>query len=225
MDVIAEPCVFAAAPAYEYRGISLPAAASRRGLNSGVASRLHFAARVLSGGAAMLSTLFQTYARYNAWMNENIYGGCAKLSDAERRKDMGAFFKSIHGTLNHGMVGDLIWTARLTGKPVPNIALDQVLHEDFEALRAARRSLDASIQEFTAGLRDEWLTQPFTWTSRVYANTFTHPTWFLVLQMFNHQTHHRGQVTTLMKQLGVDPGPTDLPAMPLDLARAADAFA
>jgi uncharacterized damage-inducible protein DinB len=171
----------------------------------------------------MMSTMFQTYARYNAWMNAKIYGACKQLSDPERKKDMGAFFKSIHGTLNHGMIGDLIWTARLTAKPLPNLALDQVLHEDFAALGVARRALDATIQDFADGLKDEWLAQPFTWTSRAYARTATHPAWFLVLQMFNHQTHHRGQVTTLMKQLGVDPGPTDLPALPAEMIGGAAA--
>jgi uncharacterized damage-inducible protein DinB len=162
----------------------------------------------------MMPTMFQTYARYSNWMNENVYSGCAKLSDAQRKKDVGAFFKSIHGTLNHALIGDLMWTARLAGRPLPAVALDSIVHEEFEALRAARRALDEEIAVFVAGLRDDWLAQPFTWTSKVYARTFTQPTWFLVLQMFNHQTHHRGQVTTMLKQFGIDPGPTDLPMMP-----------
>jgi len=162
----------------------------------------------------MTSVIFQTHARYNAWMNENLYTGCAKLSDAQRKKDMGAFFKSIHGTLNHILVGDRMWMTRFTGRPLPALTLDATVHEDFAELWAARRLFDEEITAFVANLEDDWLAQPFTFTSIAYKRTYTHPTWFLVTHMFNHQTHHRGQVTTLLKQCGIDPGPTDFPAMP-----------
>lgn len=65
--------------------------------------------------------IFQIYARYNAWMNDNIYAGCEKLSDAQRKQDMGAFFKSIHGTLNHLLIVDRLWMARFAGKPLPSV--------------------------------------------------------------------------------------------------------
>jgi uncharacterized damage-inducible protein DinB len=162
----------------------------------------------------MTPQIFQTFARYNAWMNETVYAGCARIPDADRKKDMGAFFKSIHGTLNHLLNGDLWWMARFLKQPMPTTAVDAILFDDFDELRAARRRKDDEIMRFAGGLTDTWLAQPFTFTSSVYGRTFTHPTWLLVLQMFNHQTHHRGQVTTLMKQCGIDPGPTDLPAMP-----------
>jgi len=162
----------------------------------------------------MIPAIYQTYARYNAWMNESLYAGCAKLPDAQRKKDLGAFFKSIHGTLTHIQVGDRIWLARFTGETVPALALDANLHEDFNELWTARRLLDGEITAFAANLREDWLTQPFSFTSVAYKRTFTYPAWFLVTHMFNHQTHHRGQVTTLMKQCGIDPGPTDFPALP-----------
>lgn len=163
----------------------------------------------------MMSTIFQTYARYNVWMNESLYDGCAKLSDAQRKKDMGAFFKSIHGTLNHILVGDRMWMARFAGKPLPALTLDAVVHEDFDELWSARRVLDGEITGWVANMKDDWLAQPFTFTSIASGRTYTHPTWLLVLHMFNHQTHHRGQLTTLMKQWRIDPGPTDFPLMPL----------
>ena len=161
----------------------------------------------------MMLTIFPTYARYNAWMNESLYAGCARLSDAQRKKDMGAFFKSIHGTLNHVLVGDRMWMARFTGKPFPALTLDAIVHKEFDELWATRRQFDEEIRDFVDKLKDDWLVQPFTFTSVAYGRTFTYPAWFLVMHMFNHQTHHRGQVTTLMKQCGVDPGPTDLPVM------------
>lgn len=158
--------------------------------------------------------IFQTFARYNAWMNENVYAGCARIPDARRKTDMGAFFKSIHGTLNHLLVGDTLWMARFQGQPPPDLALNSIVHEDFEVLRTARRAKDAEITNFAAGLTAEWLSRPFTFVSKTYSRTFTFPAHVLVMQLFNHQTHHRGQVTTLMMQCGVDPGPTDLPMMP-----------
>jgi uncharacterized damage-inducible protein DinB len=162
----------------------------------------------------MTPQVFQTFARYNAWMNENIYRACETIPDSRRKQDMGAFFKSIHGTLNHLLIGDRFWMARFEGKPLPAVGLDAILHEDFNDLRAARHDMDTAISGFAANLTDDWLAKPFTFTSRIYDRTFTQPTWRLVMQLFNHQTHHRGQVTTLMMQCGVDPGPTDLPAMP-----------
>jgi len=161
----------------------------------------------------MIPAIFQTYARYNVWMNQNLYTGCAKLSDVQRKNDMGAFFRSIHGTLNHILVGDRMWMARFTSKPLPPLMLDAIIHEDFDQLWADRQALDTEITTFATDLREDWLAQPFTYTSIAYGRTYTYPAWLLVTHMFNHQTHHRGQVTALMKQCGIDPGPTDLPAM------------
>lgn len=162
----------------------------------------------------MSPQIFQTFARYNSWMNDNIYSGCAKISDDQRKKNMGAFFKSIHGTLNHLYVGDIFWMARFTGKALPKYKIDAIVHEDFDALWAARRALDQDITTFAAQLTEEWLTKPFTFKSVTYNREISNVTMLFVMQLFNHQTHHRGQVTTLMKQCGIDPGPTDLPAMP-----------
>jgi uncharacterized damage-inducible protein DinB len=162
--------------------------------------------------------LFQTHARYNAWMNEKIYARCAGISDADRKKDMGAFFKSIHGTLNHLLVADMFNRARFCGEPLPAMGLDAIVHQDFEALRTARRALDADIIDIFNGATETWLNEPMSVVSVIYKTTFNHARWFFALQFFNHQTHHRGQVTTLMMQLGVDPGITDMPGMLLPAA-------
>ena len=162
----------------------------------------------------MTPQIFQTFARYNAWMNGAIYTGCAKISDDQRKKDMGAFFKSIHGTLNHLLVGDLFWMGRFLGKPRPSFTLSSILHNDFDDLWAARQKQDSEITAFASSLTEDWLLQQLTFHSVAYNRDITNANWFFMMQLFNHQTHHRGQVTTLMKQCGVDPGPTDLPAMP-----------
>jgi uncharacterized damage-inducible protein DinB len=157
---------------------------------------------------------FRLMAEYNSWMNGRLYELCAGLSDAERRCDRGAFFKSIHGTLDHLLYGDLAWMSRFTGSPPEPPPLGVEICPDFEELRRARRRLDTEIRAWAASLRRDWLEAPFTYTSKVDGQTRTLPAWVLVVHMFNHQTHHRGQLTTLLMQAGLDPGVTDLPWLP-----------
>ncbi len=157
---------------------------------------------------------YQLMAKYNRWMNRKLYAVCADIPDQTRREDRGAFFKSIHGTLNHLLFGDLVWMDRFTGAPRRNIAMGEELYASFEALRDARDSKDAEIVAWANELREAWLREPFTYTSGIDAKTRKLPAWVLVTHMFNHQTHHRGQLTTLIKQLGYEPGITDLPWLP-----------
>ena len=155
-----------------------------------------------------------TMARYNAWMNTRLYALCATLDDEERRRDRGAFFKSIHSTLNHIVYADLAFLSRFTGDPpeVPELNVD--LYTEFGALQAAREALDARIESWCATLDADWLAQELTYTSKVDGKTRTLPRWLLVTHLFNHQAHHRGQLTTLLTQRGLDIGTTDLPFMP-----------
>jgi uncharacterized damage-inducible protein DinB len=163
----------------------------------------------------MNPALFQTMARYNAWMNEQLYAAAATLDDAARKADRGAFFGSLHATLDHILLGDRAWMNRLAARDYPMTPIGQPLYDDFDALRAARVAMDADILGWTGGLSEAWLAEPLTWTSVLYGKTFTHPRWGLVQHLFNHQTHHRGQATTLLAQAGVDYGATDMPAGPI----------
>jgi uncharacterized damage-inducible protein DinB len=88
-------------------------------------------------------------ARYNALANRRLYEACARLGGAERKKERPAFFGSIHGTLNHVLVGDRIWLARFGGEGTPSTGLDAVLYEDFDELRRAREHEDERIEAFT----------------------------------------------------------------------------
>ncbi len=157
----------------------------------------------------------QAMAAYNSWMNRKVYEAAARLTDAERKADRGAFFRSIHSTLNHILWADRVWLPRFNGKayPVEGIGVD--LHEDFSALLDARRAMDDEIAAWAAQLDSGQLSGTLTWYSGVAKSEMSRPRWLCVTQMFNHQTHHRGQVTTLLKQAGIDPGPTDLPWAPL----------
>ncbi|MBE9171114.1 damage-inducible protein DinB [Pleurocapsales cyanobacterium LEGE 06147] len=157
---------------------------------------------------------YETMAQYNYWMNKKIYAICAEISDEKRKENLGAFFKSIHGTLNHLLYGDKAWMGRFLGQPFFVPDMGQYMYANFEQLRQEREVSDLKIIEWTKNLSSEWLEQPFEYTSNVDAKTRILPTWVLVTHMFNHQTHHRGQLTTLLSQLGYDPGVTDLPWLP-----------
>ncbi len=156
----------------------------------------------------------KTMASYNRWMNERLYECCARLSDEDRKRDMGAFFKSIHGTLNHILLGDRIWLGRFTGKPYAVASLAQELYAGFGELRAERRGMDAAIVAWSESLTDADLERPLSYMSVVNPKPRRYPFWFAAAQFFNHQTHHRGQLTTLLSQRGVDPGVTDLIWLP-----------
>jgi uncharacterized damage-inducible protein DinB len=167
---------------------------------------------------------YRAMARYNTWMNRKLYGLAAELSPEERNRDLGAFFHSLHGTLAHVLLADRVWMARFTGDrerftsrdatgaAIPIRSLDQVLYSELSDLDRERRATDEMIEAWTAGLTEEALAAPLAYRNSS-GQAFEHPLWWAVSHFFNHQTHHRGQATTLFKQLGRDPGVTDLAAM------------
>ena len=162
----------------------------------------------------MTSGQVRTLAAYNRWMNEKLYAVAAELSDQERKQDRGAFFRSIHGTLNHGLLGDKIWMSRFTGQPFSAPGLDHELHADFEALRADRASMDGAIEQWAVEIADSTLAGVLAFTSMVDPAPRRFDYWLAVTHFFNHQTHHRGQLTTLLSQCGKDYGVTDLIWLP-----------
>ena len=158
-------------------------------------------------------------ARYNRWMNDKLHELAATLSDEARKRDVGAFFKSIHGTFNHLLLADRVWLARFMGVTVAHDfmgpggirSLDQELYADFEDLRRQRALTDDELSTWVSGLTDGRLAAPIVFIRRGQKQEC--PLWWTVAHVFNHQTHHRGQVTTLLMQQGCDPGVTDLYAM------------
>lgn len=171
----------------------------------------------------MWSDQFRALGRYNTWMNSKIYALAAECSDGERKRDMGAFFASIEGTLNHILLADRIWMARFTGdegsylsrdrqgQPIPFEGLSQILYPVFHELRHNRELLDRQIEFWTRQLKDEELSGELSYFNTT-GKRVRCPFWHAALHCFNHQTHHRGQVTTLLFQLGKDPGVTDFAA-------------
>jgi len=156
----------------------------------------------------------RTMAAYNRWQNENLYGAANRLSDAQRKEPRGAFFGSIHATLNHLLWGDQIWLSRFAGTPRPraaSIAESTAMFESWGDLEHERRAFDQVIIEWAGKLDAGWLQGDLTYFSGAAGREVTKPRWHLVAHLFNHQTHHRGQVHCMLTQAGIKPGDTDLP--------------
>ncbi|MEN9711758.1 MAG: hypothetical protein RLY90_19 [Pseudomonadota bacterium] len=163
-------------------------------------------------------------AQFNHWMNKKIFDACESLSAEQLAENKGAFFGSILGTLNHLVIGDTIWLQRfalafsahkaldpVTQIPRPE-ALNAIAFEQLAELKTRRELLDQVFLSLAKSVTDADLEQAMTYKN-TKGETSTKLFFSLLMHVFNHQTHHRGQVTTLLSQLGVDVGVTDLVAI------------
>lgn len=156
-----------------------------------------------------LKSQFERLAAYNQWMNTRVYEAAGTLSTANLAQDRGAFFGSILGTLNHLLVADILWLKRFAAHPacrhalrdmadIPQpTSLDQILCADLGSLSERRAGLDRLIIDCIAGLSEENLDTVLSYTSTKgipASKRFSG----LLLHFFNHQTHHRGQLSTLL---------------------------
>jgi len=153
-------------------------------------------------------------ARYGRWMNERLYALLDGIPDVERKRDRGAFFGSMHGTLNHLLWGDRLWLGRFTGPPCTAAPFGAEMYPDFGELRREREATDTALAAWAGTVTETWLASTLTYTSRVDGRTRELPAAVAAVHLFNHGTHHRGQLTTLLNQAGHDPGVTDLPWLP-----------
>ena len=144
---------------------------------------------------------YRMFARYNAWANGRVYEAAARLSDEQYRADRGAFFGSVHGTLNHLLVTDRIWMQRFTGEGDAPNRLDAILFETFEELRAARGAEDRRIVRFVEGLDDRRIEGSIKYRRVSSPEQFEQALAPALAHWFNHQTHHRGQVHALLTGL------------------------
>jgi uncharacterized damage-inducible protein DinB len=155
-------------------------------------------------------------ARYNAWQNDGLCNMLGDMSDAELTKDRGAFFGSIFATLNHLLWGDAIWISRFDGGVGPDPSIkDSVDCTSTPAAWAQERpSMDARIRLWADNVSADDLTGDVTWRSVAVGRDMAKPKAVCIIQLFNHQTHHRGQVHAMLTALGKKPNDTDLPFMP-----------
>lgn len=149
----------------------------------------------------MLHPHLQTLARYNRWANRRLYAAAAELPEADYLADRGAFFGSVHRTLTHLLVADRIWLKRITGEGSAEQRLDAVPYPDLQSLRAARIQEDERIIELVDGLDEARLAGTFTYRNMA-GTPFEQPLGPVLLHVFNHHTHHRGQVHALLTGLG-----------------------
>jgi uncharacterized damage-inducible protein DinB len=149
----------------------------------------------------MMKAHFASFARYNEWANRRLYDAAAALPDADYRADRGAFFKSLHGTLNHLLAADRIWMQRFTGEgPVPN-PLNAILHEELAALRTAREAEDRRIIAYVDGLDEARLASTISYRRVSTPEVFVQALAPALSHFFNHQTHHRGQAHAILTGL------------------------
>lgn len=160
-------------------------------------------------------------AEYNQWMNQKLYACAAQLSEEQLKADKGAFFGSLFGTLNHIAVADTIWLRRMARHAacaplltaIMDIStppsLDSLLYSDLKSLHEYRQWLDQLIIHFVDNLPAQALSEGLSYANMQGVQS-TRNLYALLTHLFNHQTHHRGQATALLFQMGIDPGSTDL---------------
>ena len=153
---------------------------------------------------------FQLMAGFNAWVNRRLYASVAVLSDADYRLDRKAFFGSIHRTLNHLLVVDRLWTGRIRGEDQHGMTLDMILYDEFAALRSARVEEDARIVALVNGMGEAQLQAPLRYRRVIGTGEQQTRTDHVLLTLFNHQTHHRGQVHGMLSEAGQQSPPWDL---------------
>jgi uncharacterized damage-inducible protein DinB len=156
----------------------------------------------------------QLLARYNRWMNERVYSTVSEVGEDERTRDRGAFFGSMHRTLNHLLWGDRVWLARFKDEAYAVPAFGADMYADLAALTRERAVTDTAILDWTGKLSPAWLAGVLEYRPKSDPRLRHVDRWIAVAHMFQHATHHRGQLSTLIKQAGRDVGVTDLPWMP-----------
>jgi len=155
-------------------------------------------------------------ARYNLWQNESLINAANTISETERQAERGAFFGSIEKTFSHILWGDRIWFSRFTGSEAPagGIVESVALIENWETFRTERAALDQKILHWAHSVSAAWFEEDLTWFSGAVGRMKTNPKGVLVIQFFNHQTHHRGQIHAMLTACGAIPEATDLQHMP-----------
>lgn len=160
-----------------------------------------------------MKSRFEQLAAYNKWANARLYEAAFALLEVDYRRDVGAFFKSLNGTLNHLLVADRIWMKRLTGEGEHPDKLNAIIHDDRGTLALARADEDDRIIRFVASLNDAALagTLKYATTS---GKPFEQARADVLSHFFNHQTHHRGQAHTILSICtGKEPPSLDMLAM------------
>jgi uncharacterized damage-inducible protein DinB len=157
-----------------------------------------------------MKTHFQMFAAYNRWANALLYSAARQLPDEGYRLDRGAYFKSVHGTLNHVLVADRIWMKRFTGEGDAPKRLDAIVCDDLEKLAIERGREDERIVDWLGHIDAKALSGRFTYTAIADMRTISQRIAPALAHFFNHQTHHRGQAHALLTGFGLEAPVLDL---------------
>ncbi|MGI9416899.1 MAG: DinB family protein [Geminicoccaceae bacterium] len=158
----------------------------------------------------MMRDHLRRMARYNRWANTRLYDACAALDEATYRAEGRMFFGSIHGTLNHLLVGDRLWLARILGDPPLGLKLGDRPFSDLTLLRQARVEEDRKMIDLTESYAEGDLDTDISYRMVTRPEDVTTPLHLCWLHLFNHQAHHRGQVHDQLVRTSVAPPPLDL---------------
>lgn len=158
-------------------------------------------------------------ARHNIWQNQSLIAAANSLTAEARAMDRGAFFGSIQRTFSHLMLADTLWLARLSGQPVIDWPFEKSAEyfADWTEFCEERVRLDAAIWDWASNVPAGWFDGAFTWRSVITGEEITMPKPLAVMHVFNHQTHHRGQIHTMLTAAGAKPDDTDIPLVPKPL--------
>ena len=155
----------------------------------------------------MNSKDFQTLYAYNRWANARVCDVVAKLTAEQYTRDLANSFRSVRDTLTHILAAEWIWLRRWLGES-PKALLDPAAFPDLAALRAKWAEVEREQTAFVNSLTDERLKATISYVN-TKGQTWTYPLWQMLQHLVNHSTYHRGQVTTMLRQLGAEPAPTD----------------
>lgn len=157
-----------------------------------------------------MKPLFVLLANYNRWANVRLFDAVGQLGEADFHADLGAFFGSLHGTLNHLLVGDRVWLKRFSGRGTHPDRLDAIIADDVATLRREREATDADWVAYVGGLDEADLARTISYSPLTDPTPITQPLAPALLHAFNHQTHHRGQAHAMLTRLTGDAPPLDL---------------
>ena len=157
-----------------------------------------------------------TMARYNAWQNRNLLHATGLLPPEGRGLDRGAFFGSIEATFYHLLWADRMWVSRFRGTSPPEGGIPRSTRFDgnWDEFCERRTAMDREVLDWASRLDAAWFDGELRWFSGALGREISKPKTVIVMHVFNHQTHHRGQIHAMLTAAGVRPGDTDLAFMP-----------
>ncbi len=153
-------------------------------------------------------------AYYNRWQNDSLLETSFKLEPGEFEKERGLFFGSMAKTWNHLILMDLAWLDRFHYRPIQKTNYQEMQFSSLEELSKMRKELDSTIFDWVKTITKEWLAEDLKFYSFMYKREITLPLWLILTHFFNHQTHHRSQISTALFMSGLNYGITDIPWNP-----------